>query len=73
MAGDGDFGKFAGGERGGEEDFAIDVGGIGFGAGGSGGIDQNTKFFTDEGGGPFRGDFLLGGHGFAVAGFFHRG
>ena len=70
MAGDGDVSKFVWGEGRGEDDFAVDIGGVGFGAGGGRGIDQNTKLLADEGGGALGGDFLLGGHGFAVAGFF---
>ena len=70
VAGDGDFSKFVWGERRGENDFAVDIGGIGFGAGGGRGIDQNTKLLADEGGGSLGGNFLLGSHSFAVAGFF---
>ena len=39
VAGDSDFSKFVWGERRGENDFAVDIGGIGFGAGGGRGID----------------------------------
>ena len=70
MAGDGDFSKFVWGEGRSEDDFAVDIGGIGFGAGGGRGIDQNTKLLADEGGGAVGSYFLLGRHGFAVAGFF---
>lgn len=70
MAGDGDVSKFVWGERRGENDFAVDIGGVGFSAGGGRGIDQNTKLLADEGGGALGGNFLLGGHSFAVARFF---
>ena len=73
VAGDGDVSKFVWGEGRGEDDFAVDIGGIGFGAGRGGGIDQNTKLLADEGGGAVGSYFLLGGHGFAVAGFFDGG
>ena len=73
VAGDGDFSKFVWGEGRGEDDFAVDIGGVGFGAGGGRGIDQNTKLLADEGGGALGGNFLLGGHSFAVAGFFDGG
>jgi len=67
VARDGDFGKFSRGERFLEKNFSVDVGGIGFGAGGVGGVDQNPELFSNKGSGPLNGDFLLGGHGFAIA------
>ena len=73
VASDGDFSKFVWSERGGEDDFAVDIGGVGFGAGGGRGIDQNTKLLADEGSGALGGNFLLGGHSFAVARFFDGG
>lgn len=73
MAGDGDLSKFVWGEGRGEDDFAVDIGGIGHGAGGGGGIDQNTKLFADKRGGARGRDLLLGGHGATVTGFFNRG
>ena len=70
VAGDGDFGKGSGRQGILEENFAIHVRGIGLGAGGVGGIDQDPDLFPDQGGGALLGNFLLGGHGFAIAGFF---
>ena len=67
VASDGDFGKFSRGERFLKKNFSVDVGSIGFGAGGVGGVDQNPELFSHKRGGPLRGDFLLGGHGFAIA------
>ena len=59
VAGDGDFSKFVWGERGGENDFAVDIWGVGFGTGGGRGIDQNTKLLADEGGGALGGNLSL--------------
>ena len=67
VARDGDFGKLAWDKWFLEKNFSVDVGGIGFGAGGVGGVDQNPELFSHKRGGPLRGNFLLGSHGFAIA------
>ena len=64
-----DFGleEGAGGGGAGEDDFAIDFGGVVFGAGGVRGFDEDAEGFSSLGFGDFAGDFLLEGHGLAMA------